>query len=251
VSQITVKLTRTDGRDRFDDVVAECLRWLARRAGRTFPETAWAQGSFELTDIGAQRVGAVALKEPRYWAARLDDACKEVPLRTWVTEIGVGLAEDGDILFGARLISATRGEDVPYRRTVPGFVKRILGSGAAELDGVPVNGQPILVCTRSEVDALVGLLESRERQSDVVVAALPEGSTNPREASVDVQLLARELHGVSHVFVLTGAASFELTDLVGRVLSVFRGRRTRLPPRLPALDRSANQPPAGPAATGR
>lgn len=223
VSQITLKLKPTVGKVRFDEVVAECLRWLARRAGRTLPEVAWAQGSFELTDIGAQRVGAVSLSEPRYWAARLDDACKEVPLRTWVTEIGVGLAADGDVLFGARLISATRGEDVPYRRTLPAFVRRILDSGEAELDGVPVTGQPLIVSTRMEVDDLVHLLESRERQSDVVVVALPEGSVNLRDASVDVQLLARELRGVSHVYVLTGAASFELTDLVGRVLSVFRG----------------------------
>ncbi len=223
VSQVTLKLKPIARNARFNEVVAECLKWLARRAGRTFPDVAWAQGSFDLTDIGAQRVGAVALQEPRYWAARLDDACKEVPLRTWVTEIGVGLAADGDVLFGARLISATRGEDVPYRRTLPGFVRRILGSGEAELDGLPVTGKPKIVSTRSEVDTLVRLLESSERQSDVVIVALPDGSVDPRDASVDVALLARELHGVSHVYVLTGGASFELTDLVGRILSVFRG----------------------------
>ncbi|MDA8459865.1 hypothetical protein M4R23_12015 [Acidovorax sp. GBBC 3332] len=106
---------------------------------------------------------------------------------------------------------------------MPGFVRQILGLGEAELDSLPVTGRPTMVSSRLEVEALVRLLESIERQSDVLVVALPEGSVDPRHASVDVQQLAKELQGVSHVYVLTGAAWFELTDLVGRVLSVFRG----------------------------
>src|SRR5947209_5672596 len=76
VSQVTLRLLAIPGRDRFAATVDDILRWMNRRAGRTLPETAWQRESFDLSDIGAQRTAAVALREPRYWAARLDDADK-------------------------------------------------------------------------------------------------------------------------------------------------------------------------------
>ena len=62
-------------------------------------------------------------------AARIDDADKSVPLRTWVTEIAIGLAETGDVLFGSRLICTSRGETLPYDRTVPGLVREVIATG--------------------------------------------------------------------------------------------------------------------------
>jgi hypothetical protein len=243
VSQVILRLKPVAGVDRFEATIKASLQWLKNRAGRRLPENAWERRSFELTDIGAQRVGAISLDDPRYWAARLDDACKEVPLRTWVTEIGVGVADDGDILFGTRLICAARGNDVPYQRTIPGFVKQILSKGPAELDGREVQKLPRLVSTQDEVDELLELLESLGRLSDVVVVALPEWSSSAHDAEVNVETLARELHGVAHVYVLTGPASFMLTDKVGRELSVFRSAVRIYRPRFTSwIDQSSNHP---------
>ena len=91
VSQVTLRLRPAKGHDRFTESIRHILRWMNRRAGRSLPDVAWQGQSFELTDIGAQRTAAVALPEPQFWAARLDDADRTVPLRTWVTEIGVGM----------------------------------------------------------------------------------------------------------------------------------------------------------------
>ncbi|MEN1565188.1 hypothetical protein AAIH74_36220, partial [Pseudomonas aeruginosa] len=73
VSQVTVRLKPIAGQDRFDATVDHILRWMNKRAGRKLPPVAWERRSFELLDIGSQRVAAVTLATPRYWTGRLDD----------------------------------------------------------------------------------------------------------------------------------------------------------------------------------
>jgi hypothetical protein len=222
VSQVALRLRPTNGHDRFTETIRHILRWMNRRAGRTLPDEAWQGKSFELTDLGAQRTAAISLPEHQYWAARLDDADKTVPLRTWVTEIGIGMDTNGDVLFGARLVCVTRGVDEPFQRTVPGFTRAVICDGPVDLDGVPLPHEAPLISTAAEVQQLVALLESPKRQSDVLVFALPEGSTNPSEAAASVKFVHDNTLGAAHVFILSGPASFYLTDLVGRELSVFR-----------------------------
>lgn len=226
VSQVTVKLKPIDGNDRYTETIKHILKWMDRRAGLKLPEEAWRGKSFELSDIGAQRTAAVAISN--YWAARLDDADKNVPQRTWVTEIGVGLDNEGNVLLGTRLVAVTRGStEQPFDRTIPSFVRIILSEGFAELDGVPLSTQQQVISTREDVEKLVDLLESPNRNSDVLVISLPENSENPLDAVVNAKSIHEKTLGSAHVFVLTGAASFHLTNLVGRELSVFkRGVRT-------------------------
>lgn len=222
VSQVTLRLRPAKGHDRFTGAIKHILRWMNRRAGRTLPDDAWQGKSFELTDIGTQRTAAIALPEHQYWAARLDDADKNVPLRTWVTEIGIGIDANGDVLFGARLICVTRGVDEPFHRSVPGFVRAVLSDGPADLDGIPVAHEAPLLSTSEEVAQLVALLENPSRQADVLVFALPDGSTNPSETAASAKAVHDNTLGAAHVFILSGPASFFLTELVGRELSVYR-----------------------------
>lgn len=178
VSQVTVRLKASDKKDQFAATIDSILQWMNKRAGKTLPAAAWQRQSFELSEIGAQTTAAVALKDPKYWAARLDDADKLVPMRTWVTEIGVGVDANADVLFGVRLVCATRGIDEPYERTIPGFVKSIFASAIVELDGRVVEKVPQFVQSPADVEDLVRLLESPNRQADVLIFSLPEGSKN-------------------------------------------------------------------------
>ncbi|MDR5758610.1 hypothetical protein [Caballeronia sp. LZ035] len=222
VSQVTLRLRPAKGHDRFTESIKHVLKWMNRRAGRSLPDAAWRGQSFELNDIGAQRTAAVALPEHEFWSARLDDADKTVPLRSWVTEIGVGMDANGDTLFGARLICVSRGTDEPFQRTVPGFVRAIMSDGPVEVDGTPLTRDVPLISTVAEVDQLVALLERPHRQTDVLVFALPDGSSNPSEAAASANMVHEATLGAAHVYVVTGPASFLLTDRVGRELSVFR-----------------------------
>lgn len=248
VSQVAFRLKPVAGQDRFATTVDTILRWMKPRAGRDLPPEAWERKSFELSDIGAQRIAAVGLLEPQYWAARLDDADKNVPLRTWVTEIGVGVDPNGDVLFGARLVCTTRGEDSPFDRSIPSFVKKILASGPAELDGEPIFfSDPRVLTSEADVDQLVQLLESPSRGCEVVVFALPEGSDDPAKAAASAWDVYRSVQGAAHIFVLSGPASFMLTNRVGRELSVFRqGIRTYKPGFKSWIDQPSNHPLALP-----
>jgi len=222
VSQVTLKLKPVQGVNRFDRTVDDILRWMNNRAGRRLPDAAWQRKSFELADIGAQRTAAVALATPKYWAARLDDADKSVPLRTWVTEIGVGLDVNDQVLFGARLICASRGEDVPFDRTIPGFVRGIISVGGAELDAEPIVDAPRIISTEADVEWLVRLIERPDRIADVIVFSLPDGETSQSVTAANASGVASKTMGAAHTVVLTGPASLHLTDRIGKELSVFR-----------------------------
>jgi hypothetical protein len=230
VSQVTVRLKPIVGIDRFANTVDDILRWLNNRAGRSLPDAAWQRKSFDLSDIGAQRTAAVSLTEPRYWAARLDDACKVVPLRTWITEIGVGLDTNGDVLFGTRLVCAIRGDDPRFDRSIPGFVRSILSTGNVLLDNESDFDKPQLVDSESDVEWLLRLLERPTRQSDVVVFSLADGSNDISTAVISPSIFCNRTFGVAHTVILTGLASFYLTEQVGKEFSVFRqGVRTYKP----------------------
>lgn len=222
VSQVNLRLRAIPGRDRFAETIDKVLPWLKERAGRALPREALQRESFELSEIGAQRTAAIALQSPRYWTARLDYACEEVASRTWITEIGIGVSDDENVLFGTRLICATRGPDAPMERTIPRFVKAVLGCGPAELDGIELPPTPRLLSTESDILGLVDLLEQPDRQSDIVVFALPEGSSNPHETLIPYGGIYKKLQAVAHVFIISSPASYFLTDVVGRELSVFR-----------------------------
>jgi hypothetical protein len=239
VSQVLLRVNAKAGTDRFADCVRQVLPWLSNRSGRPLPPAAWNLESFELSDVGAQPTAAVSLAVPRFWAARLDDADRAVPQRTWTTEIALGLQPDGDVLFGTRLVCASRGEASEFERTVPGFVKAIAQLGA-ELDGRPIAaGAPTLISREVDVDDLVDLLEDPARRCPAVVVALPEGSTDSAQAVIDAGELSRKVLGAAHVFVITGPATFHLTDRMGREMSVFRAA-VRL--YRPGFNRGRDQP---------
>lgn len=222
VSQVLVRLSVEGDSDLFNRTVDHVLRWMNNRAGGRLPREAWQRQSFELDAVGAQRTSAVSLNQPPFWAARLDDADKLVPQRTWVTEIGIGADDSAGVVFGARLTCATRGEDVPFDRTVPGFVRGVVGSAAAWLDGVPMSIDAEPVIDDQGVDRLVDLLESPARRHPVIVLALPDGSLDLTQAAIDIGVVRQRTLGAAHVRVITGPASYHLSDLLGKELSVFR-----------------------------
>jgi hypothetical protein len=247
VSQVELHFDRAD-RPTFEEVRTIALRWIARRAGRPLPPSAWDGHDFELEDVGAQRTAAVSLREPQYWTSRLDDADRNTPQRSWVTEIAIAETE-AELIFGARLQSVTRGDDTPYMPSVPSFVKEVIRSWphSAHLEGRPLGPTPWIVHEEHEVLALVGLLQSAQRRLNVIVCALPENSEDISDSIIDPTFLHNSVLGSAHVVVLTSPASFDLSDRVGREFSVFRGAvRSYLPGFDPVQDEPYRHPLALP-----
>lgn len=230
VSQVLLHLRGQDQTKIFQDARQAVLAWMSNRAGRMLPEAAWLGESFELVEIGAQNTAAVAINEPMYWTARLDDADKDIPMRVWTSEIAIGAAAHNEVVFGARLINVTRGESQPFASTVPGFVRQIVEAGNAYLDGRLLSQSPWLITQREDVHRLVWLLSSHCRTRDVIVLALPEGSSDPRQTAIPAEQICRRTLGAAHVAVISGDMSYLLTDIVGKEFSVFhRAVRTYRP----------------------
>lgn len=248
VSQVTLRLKPGAYGDRFHETVRVILQWMDNRAGEKLPDEAWGMKSFEMNDVGAQRTAAVGITDPLYWAARLDDADKNVARRTWITEIGVGLDSNRDVIFGTRLICTARGDNPAFEPTLPGFVKSILSAGPCEMDGQMVDAKPRMVSTEYDADWLVRLLEQKDRTGDVIVLSNQEDDGTTPETIINANRLAQKLQGVAHVIVLSSVGSFALTNLVGKELSVFRQAvRTYRPGFRAWLDDPARHPLAMPA----
>lgn len=219
VSQVTFECKSIDTQSAFLTAQKEVLKWVAPRAGHQLPDKAWDGQTFDLSDVGSQRTAAVAIDEPRYWAVRIDDADKEVARRTWRTEIGIGIAPNSNTLFGCRLFCAALGDNPPFSPTIPGVVKQIIRCVNTKIDGRRITE------TAWEIDhvnagELITLLLNPTRKRPVYVLSLPEHDSTPL---ISADTLACDIVGAAHIAVLSPAATFELTNALGREFSVFNG----------------------------
>ena len=245
VSQVMLRLESSTPKtkDRFQSTVRTILKWMDKRAGRPLPKEAWSGKAFEHEEVGAQRASAVSLDDPKYWCARLDDADKMIPGRTWATEIAVAAPDAAQVVLGVRLVCVTRGEAVPFPRSLPGFLHEVIAAGPALADGVDVSGKPFLIRDRYELEWLERLLLDPTRRLPVVAISLPDKSVDPKDAVISADEVARRTQGAAHVVVVSGASTFGLSDAIGNEFSVYRGAvRTYRPRFNPDQDQPYRHP---------
>lgn len=223
ISQSTIELRVPSARQAFGDVRGILLRWLSWKAGGPIPETMQLGGTGELTSIGMQRVETAALDDPLYWAARQDDQDRNFPRRTWVTEAALAPHGDGRLVVGHRLHLVTLGEPAPFSRSVPRFMRDIAQQFTTFMDDSEVSLEARRADTAGDVDGLVRLLTSQTRRHPVIGISSDPEYLGDRETMVDADRLAKLCFGVAHVWVISRNAAFELTDQLGRDLSVFHG----------------------------
>lgn len=196
------------------------LDWLATRADRALPPQAAAGQSFEISEPGAKPVAVVALDFPAIWAARFDDIREDG--RTWVTEMALAQQADSLLLFALRLQCVSRGADLfNPRYSIPSVVRDVIQLGGATLDDRPLDLEPWLVSTAQEVNELVRLLRHPHRAVEVIVISLPDNSDSASDAAIEPSRLCRALAGAAHVVVITGPATFMLSDRLGKAYSVY------------------------------
>ena len=171
ISQVVLKIPKNVNALAFENTRKVILEWINRRAGRPLPEEAWKGESFTVREIGAQPVEVIAIEG--YWAARFDDADKEVAQRVWTTEISIAEINDGSVLFGTRLHCVTGGEDRPFDPSIPRFVRDIISVQDAYLDERMVSVKPWIVDSDEEVDKFYLLLIDPHRHSEVIVFSTP------------------------------------------------------------------------------
>lgn len=226
VSQVHLALSKNEsGEDAFRKALKSILNWFNSNRNIHLPSEAWTGEPFEVHDYGGSRLTATSIKD-QFWIARFDDEKTDVAGRKWIHEIGLGKNSDGGVIFAARLLCATRGEDTPYDRSIPNYVRDIALNCSAEIDEIPIEDEgksgPRLVTRESDVDDLIDLLESTKRRVPVILFSSQEDEFASSSIKIDIQKVFRKTLGAAHLYVLTHSASLWFTQRVGREFAVFR-----------------------------
>lgn len=196
------------------------LSWISRRSGR-LPSLAWRLESFVNPIPGNSSAGLrLSYGDTDWWTARYDDPDKDVPGRTWNTEVTI-VRHQGAVRFGLRLEVVTREPGPRFAPAVPGIVRQLAAAPGLQVDGHPITDQPWIVEQDSDLPNLIGIVEDSNRRAPVIVVALGEGEADPSTAVLDVATLARRILGLAHVVVLTDAMTFHLTKTRGKRWSCF------------------------------
>lgn len=219
VSQVVLELPGGDAN--FRQAQSCILKWMEPRARVPLPKEAWEGRTFSLDLLGAQTADAVAIENPRYWAARLKDADKTVPQREWTTEIGLAVETASRTVLGVRLSMSGSSNEAEWNRSIPGLVRQVVQSLPVTMDAIHVTDSLPVVATSDDVADLVSLITSNRRRRDVIVISLAEGVTDWREAACNADAIHNKTLGVAHVRVITGPASYQLTESLGKEWSVF------------------------------
>ena len=242
VSQVSLEIPYVDDtRDTFAIAQNEVLRWLNNRAGTKLPDAAWEGRTFNLKEVGSQLVEAVNI-DGDVWAARLDDADKEVAQRSWTTEFVIRSDpnRENTVLFGCRLSCIALGENPPFTPTIPGVVRQVNDQLGGSIDGRPLSQSAWRVLDGGSANDLVDLLLNPTRQRAIIVVSSPPYGEPPL---VSATRLAKSLIGVAHVVDLSSEASLILNRLLGREFSVFNGAvRTYRTDFMPEEDQPGEHP---------
>jgi hypothetical protein len=222
VNQLELEISGSSSELLFDACREIILHWINSRSGRPLPRHAWDGMSFQLEDIGAQFAAAIALKEPKFWAARLDDADRNVPRRSWITEIELAPVGAGSLLLGSRLLCVSRQENPTYQPSIPAFIRQIANLHEIKLDGRAINDDPWILTTGQDVEEFIDLIQNPKRKHDVILFSLPDNGINPIETIFPIEWIRIATLGTTHIAVITGPASYRLTNALGKEFSVFR-----------------------------
>ncbi len=240
-SQVSLSIR---GDNIFRVVQERILKWVFSRNVRRPPDGAWAGHSFEIDADNSERVSAIALEEPKYWALRLSERLKD-PGRIWSTEVGIAQVSKTEIIFGCRLLCTEAGTPVVTPRSIPSFVRGIVFTQKTFLDGREQGADPWIVNDETSVSELVELLLSPVRKHPVVIFSTPEATDNVDDAAIPVRNFIRRTAGYVHSVVITPQAAYRLTEELGKEFSVYRQAiRTYYPNFNPDEDLSTDHPVA-------
>jgi hypothetical protein len=216
----------------------EVLIWARKRAAGELPKEAWDGLSFEALTAGRTTMAAlVASGDSTLWSLRGDDPDKNVPGRIWSAEISLGRrAPAEDIQLGIRLVVNSAEPELIIEPAVPGLVRQIVDRCGLRDGDVPIRHGAHIASEASHVETLIEWLFSSARRLPVIVVTGDERGENPNVPAFDIDRLAVALCGLAHVVWVPANLTFELSDSLGKWLTVFHGGVRVYEPGLSVLD---------------
>jgi hypothetical protein len=214
----------------------EVLAWAQRRAGGPLPQSAWNGETFEFMPGGRTTLGARIREEGRdLWALRGDDPDKDIPGRTWTTEVAVGRSEAEPPRLSLRLVLSTAEQEPDIVPAVPGLLRQLIDRCGLRVGPYPIFAQAWQIASPQDIDRLIAMLGAADRRLPVFVASGDERGTDPDQPLLDADNLAHATLGLAHV--VPAAATYRLSDAFGKVRSVYHGAvRVYMPGFDPASD---------------
>lgn len=213
-------------RDSLTEARRRILSWTQNRCGRPLPKVAWDGAPFEVPTGGrttrAERF--VADNGSELWALRADDPDKEIPARTWTTEVVLGIAAGGRSFISLRLIVNTT-EDVPeFAPAVPGLVRQLADTCGLLVSGRRLRTDAWRVRTEEDAEELIAWLADPRRVLPVIIASGDgRDSADPDRPLIDADGLAKVTLGLADVVALASGQTYALSDAFGKVRSVYHG----------------------------
>ena len=220
ILRISAKLKGED----FDESVKEAgeaaLAWAENKVGRALPSVVREFREFMSPnyDIITAKIGS---ENWNLWALRVEDADKEIPERSWSTEIVIGGNVGEQPQISLRLVVSTKEPEFSQysiEPSVPRLVSQMVAAPGLVKCARELSSEPLLIRTKSECEKLCDYLEDPKRQLPVFVAASDKIDPLPL---IDVNLLAKATAGLACTYNLPAAFAWNLTDRYGKRLSVY------------------------------
>ncbi|MER8747742.1 hypothetical protein NKH57_00400 [Mesorhizobium sp. M1050] len=165
---------------------------------------------------GALSIETLKIDSGSIWAIRFSEPDDQTPGRSWSVEISVGKF-NGEILVGFRLNCFSRNYDFDFNNSVPRILRSLVNNFSCSDYGYKLSQKPITIQSNSDSEFLYKLINNGKRWRNIVVVSCDDNF----DSLVNYTGLAYKLSGAAHVAAITPSASFHLSSLIGKELSVF------------------------------
>ena len=224
ILRVVATVQGEDSKDAFERARTETLYWVRKRTGGRLPKDAWAGRRFDHWPGGrAVMARSVDHEKGTLWALRADDPDKNIPGRTWITEVAIGLPKKGPSQMSVRLMAISSESDLAISPHVPGVVRQIANRCGLRSGKYPNTEVPKYIETGDDLSGLIDILNSPHRRLPVIVASGDKRAPDPDKPLIDTGALAIATLGLAHVVVLPAKLSYALSENIGKTRSVFYG----------------------------
>jgi hypothetical protein len=204
----------------------EILKWAARKTGTTLPKEAWDHRTFDHL-AGGRNCSAVRISDDArdIWAIRSEDPDKNVARRIWTAEAVIGFQKESNARaqISLRLLANSTESELSIEPSVPAFIRRISAIGGLYRGKIALHTNPRYVTSEEAADELIDLLLDRSRSLPIVVLSVHESAKDQNRPLIDPMEFAFATTGLALTFILPSRFTWNLTERLGKRLSVFGG----------------------------
>lgn len=224
VLKISGNLCEIQGGNAVDRAIRHVLTWAQKRRPYNLPGPAWDGQDFDYMS-GGRNCSAIRFNsdDTDIWAFRADEADKHVANRSWITEIIIAKKGDGEPHFAARLSVNSNEEVVDAVPATPGYVRQIANDGGIVCGQYRALDSVHFFDSEDQVDDLLDQILSPHRTIPLVVVAGTLDEKGNVVVPFNLETFATLMVGVAHVSVISPDHTSQMTDRLGRRLSVFNG----------------------------